>query len=67
MYNSESDYSDSHITYDKPGLRGTSQELREVLNYSSDTDWIGITPTSTEHSFTAEEKINIVEQDVNTF
>ena len=43
------------------------QALRDVLNYSSNTDWIGITPTMTKYSFTVDEKLSIGEQNINTF
>ena len=51
-----SDVSDSRIDSDDPGLSETSQELRYFLNSSSDIDWVGVTPTTKEHSFTADEK-----------
>ena len=39
-FDSDSDDSDSHKDYNDPGLSGTTQEIRDVLNYSSNSDWI---------------------------
>ena len=52
---SNSDNYVSHTVSDNPGLNVTSQELRDVLN-SSDTDCVGVTPTTRENSSTTEEK-----------
>ena len=58
--------SDRHVDSDEPGSSGTSQELRFILNYSSNTDWTGFTQATTKYSFTAKEKISIGEQSINT-
>ena len=65
-YNSDSDDSDSHTDSDYPSMSGTSQELWVVPNWSPNTDWIGVTPTTTEYSFTAEKKLNICDQNLNS-
>ena len=51
------DDSDSHIDSNDQGLNGTSQELRDVMNFSPNTDWLVVTSTTTEYSFTAEKKM----------
>ena len=65
-YDSDGDNSDGWIGYDNPGLSEASQELLDFLNYFSYIDWIGFTPTTIECSFTAKEKTNIGEQNINT-
>ena len=47
--------SDDYVS-DYPGLTETSQELRDVMNSSSNSDWVVFFPTTREDSFTAEEK-----------
>ena len=51
------DDSDSHRDSGNPDLSGTSQEIRDVLKYSSNTDCVGVTPTTTGYSFAAEKKM----------
>ena len=63
---SYSDDFDSCIASDDPVMSETSQEIRDALNFSSSTNWVGVTPTTTEYYFTGEEKINICEQNSNT-
>ena len=53
---SDSDDSERNINSDDPGLSKRSQEFRDALNSSSNSVLAGVTPTTREWIFTAEEK-----------